>query len=63
MKICRLEAELFHADRLTDGRTGMKKLIDAFRNFAKAPKNGSPVREWKSVDCTVLDKDEQSGLM
>jgi len=29
-------AELFHADR----RTGMTKLIVAFRNFANAPKNG-----------------------
>jgi hypothetical protein len=27
--------DLFHAD----GRTGMTKLIDAFRNFADAPKN------------------------
>ena len=28
-------AELFHAD----GRTDMTKLIVAFRNFAKVPKN------------------------
>jgi len=60
MKICRLGAEFFHADRWTDGRTGMKQLIDAFRNFANSPKNGSPIREWKSVDCTRLDKNEQS---
>jgi hypothetical protein len=32
-------AELFHADGRTDGRTDMTKLIVAFRNFAKAPKN------------------------
>ena len=39
-------AELFHADRWTDGRTDggmggqtdMTKLIVAFRNFANAPK-------------------------
>jgi hypothetical protein len=35
MKICPVEAELFHADRQTD----MMKLIVAFRNFTKAPKN------------------------
>jgi hypothetical protein len=32
-------AELFHMDRQTGGRTAMTKLIAAFRNFAKAPKN------------------------
>ena len=35
MKIRPVGAELFHADRQTD----MTKLIVAFRNFAKAPKN------------------------
>jgi len=34
MQIRPVGAELFHAD----GRTGMTKLIAAFRNFAKAPK-------------------------
>jgi len=34
-KIRPLRAELFHAD----GRTDMTKLILAFRNFAKEPKN------------------------
>jgi len=32
-------AELFHAGGRTDGQTDMTKLIVAFRNFAKAPKN------------------------
>jgi hypothetical protein len=32
MKVCAVEAELFHAD----GQTDMMKLIVAFRNFAKA---------------------------
>ena len=32
MKICPVEAELYHAD-------GQKKLIVASHNFAKAPKN------------------------
>ena len=32
-KICPVRAELYHADR----RTGMTKLIVAFRNFANAP--------------------------
>jgi len=35
MKICPVEAELFHLDRQTD----MMKLIFAFQNFAKVPKN------------------------
>jgi len=36
MKIRPVGAELFYADRRTD----MSKLIVAFRNFVKAPKNG-----------------------
>jgi len=35
MKIHRVGAEIFHADRQTD----MTKLIVAFQNFAIAPKN------------------------
>ena len=35
MKIRPVEAEFFNADRRTD----MTKLIIAFRNFTKAPKN------------------------
>jgi len=35
-----VEAELFHADKRTDGRIDMTKLIVAFRNFANAPKKG-----------------------
>jgi len=34
MKICPVGAELFH----TDGRTDMRKLTVAFRNFTNAPK-------------------------
>jgi hypothetical protein len=30
---------MFHADRQTDRRTDMMKLIFAFRSFANAPKN------------------------
>jgi len=41
MKIGLVGAELFHADRRTDGRTeDMAKLIIALPNFANAPKNG-----------------------
>jgi hypothetical protein len=39
IKILPVGAELFHADRRKDGQTDMAKLRDAFRNFAKAPKN------------------------
>jgi hypothetical protein len=31
--------QLFHADRPTDGRTGMTKIIVAFRNFTNALKD------------------------
>ena len=39
IKIRPVGAELFHADRGTDRRTDMTKLIFAFRNIANAPKN------------------------
>jgi hypothetical protein len=42
MNIRPVGAEFFHTDRQMEGRrdrqTDMKKLIIAFRNFAKAPK-------------------------
>jgi hypothetical protein len=38
MKIRPVGAELFQADRWTDGRTDMAKLIVAFRYFANALK-------------------------
>jgi len=37
MKIRPVEAELFHADKRTDGQTKTKLLV-AFRNFANTPK-------------------------
>jgi preprotein translocase subunit SecE len=39
-------AELFHVD----GRMDMTKLIVAFRNFAKAPKNESKKTQWNGLD-------------
>jgi hypothetical protein len=39
MKICPVEAGLFHADGKMGKWTDMTKLIVNFRNFAKAPKN------------------------
>jgi hypothetical protein len=39
MKICTVEAELFHAD----GQTDTTKIIFAFRNFANAPKKSDYV--------------------
>ena len=44
MKIRPVGAELFRADRLTDGRmegqTDMTKLTVTFRNFSNAPESG-----------------------
>ena len=40
-------AELFHAAGRTDGRTGMTKLIVAFRNFENAPNNDVFVKFFK----------------
>ena len=39
MKIRPVGDELFHADRGTDGRTDVTKLMVAFRNFSNASKN------------------------
>jgi hypothetical protein len=39
MKIGPVGAELIHADRTTDGRTDITRLIVTFCNFAKARKN------------------------
>jgi hypothetical protein len=44
MKIRPGGAEMFLADGHTDGRTDMMKLMVAFRNFAKVPKNEAPHR-------------------
>ena len=41
MKVCPVEADLFHADEQTDRQTDMTKLIVAFHNFANMPKNQS----------------------
>jgi len=38
MKFRPVEAALFYADRQTDGRRDLTKLIVAFRNFVNAPK-------------------------
>jgi len=40
LKISPVLDELFHAEGRTDRRTGVTKLIVAFRNFANAPKIG-----------------------
>ena len=39
MKIIPVGAELIHADRLTERKTDVTKLIVAFRNFADEAKN------------------------
>ena len=45
MEIRSVGAELFRADRRTDGRTDMTKLKVAFRNFASAPKRGVQIAD------------------
>jgi hypothetical protein len=49
MKVVSVEAELYHVDR----RTGMTKLIVAFRNFSNEPKNGSD-RDQLQFACPLL---------
>jgi hypothetical protein len=49
MKIRPVKAELFHADRRTNGQTGMTNLLVAFRNVANAPKNGEKSRLKKTT--------------
>ena len=51
MKIRPMGAELFHVD----GRADTTKLIVAFRNFAKAPKKGSPWCLQKPCWWNVID--------
>jgi hypothetical protein len=50
MKISAARAELFHADRRTEGKTDMTKLIVAFRNFANAPKNCIKVGKYQKYE-------------
>jgi len=50
MKIFPRVAKLFHEDRRTD----MTKLIVAFRNFPKTPKNYSQeVRSWRKEEACL----------
>ena len=35
--MCPVGVELFHADGRADEQTDMRKLLDAFRNFANRP--------------------------
>ena len=49
MKIRSVEAQLFHADGWTDGRTEMPKLIAAFRNFSNVPQDQQSIRK-----CSVM---------
>lgn len=51
IKIRPLGADLFHAERETDGRTDMRKLIVTFRSFTNATKNQSVIVEYKSSRC------------
>jgi hypothetical protein len=65
MQIRPVGAVLFHADRRTDGQTGMTKLIADFRNFSNVPKTDAikavKFQKWnfvflakKNVTVTIL---------
>jgi hypothetical protein len=56
MKICSVEAEMFHADRKADGWRDVTMLIIPFRILQKFIKMilqycGFPVRKHKVLDC------------
>ena len=53
MKIRPVRAELFHADKRTDGHIDMTKLIFVFRNFVNAPINYSLLR---TTHCASITK-------
>ena len=65
MKFRLLGAELFHADRQTDGEIGrqtdMAKLLVTFRNFVSAPKRHIAIKRcwiytWFSLHVDFLDE-------
>jgi hypothetical protein len=63
MKIRPVGAELFNADRRTNGRTDMTMLTVAFRNFPKAPKNTSPLfcEMQKTYKISILQQKKEDG--
>jgi hypothetical protein len=64
MKIRPVGVESFHADRLKDGRTDIKKLIVAFRNFANVPKNSQLIfRDRRACRKTVLEAEVHERLL
>jgi hypothetical protein len=54
IKIRLVGAELFHADRQTDGRKDMTKIIVAFRNYANAPKSSIIFPQGAFMCCVVF---------
>jgi hypothetical protein len=46
LKICPVEADLYHAEGQMDGQTDMTKLLVALCNFANAPKCNHTVRSY-----------------
>jgi len=57
-------AVLFHADRRTNGRTDMTKLIVAISNFANAPETSEVCHEVlvKGISSTHTRREERCGL-
>jgi len=66
MKIRQVGVEMFHADVRNKRRTDVTKLIDAFRNFANAPKNIQANRKGKNdgvTPCPVVTGDQWSEIV
>ena len=64
MKIHPVRAGLFHADERMDGRTGMTKVIVAFRNIANASKDASDKCGKKSIHilCSITPPPESRAV-
>jgi hypothetical protein len=54
MKIRPVGFELLHAGGRTDGQTDLTKLIFAFLNFARTPKNASIIYCETQLDHTLI---------
>jgi hypothetical protein len=49
MRVCPVEAKLFHVDRQTEGQTELTKPLVAFCNFINMPKN-----DWSYISACLV---------